>query len=71
MKADWNSNEQEHVELWGVKPANVRSAPLPADKRELAADALATHRHFTFGRPSITQLSDGTIDAAFTLVKNS
>ncbi len=33
MKADWNSNEQEHVELRGVKPANVRSVPLLADKR--------------------------------------
>jgi hypothetical protein len=71
LKDGRNSAEQEDVKLRSVEPVNVRNASLPADKRELAADALATHRHFTFSRPSITPLADGTIDAAFTLVKNS
>ena len=65
MKADWNSNEQEDVELRGVKPANVRSAPLLADKRKFDADALDAHHPFMFGTPPVTQLSDGTIVVAF------
>ena len=59
------------MKLRSVETVNGRNAPLRADKRKLAADALATRRYFTFGRPSITQLTDGTIDAAFTLEKNS
>ncbi len=57
--------EQEHLELWGIEPATVRSAPVLADRRDVVEDALAAYHHFTFGTPTVTQLSDGTIVAAF------
>lgn len=57
--------EDDHVELWGIEPAAVRSAPVLAKKRDVAEDALDSYHFFTFGTPSVTQLSDGTIVAAF------
>ena len=58
-------DEAGHLELWGIEPARVRSAPVLAMRRDTVADVLHAYHHFTFGTPSVTQLSDGTIVAAF------
>ena len=58
-------DEDEHVELWGIVPAQVRSAPVLAKKRDRVEDLLDSYHFFTFGTPSITQLSDGVIVVAF------
>ncbi len=58
-------DEAAHLELWGIEPARVRSAPVLAMRRDTVADVLQSYHHFTFGTPSVTQLSDGTIAAAF------
>ena len=57
--------EADHVELWGVEPATVRSAPVLAKRRDQVEDALDAYHFFTFGTPSVTQLSDGTIAVAY------
>ena len=57
--------EENHVELWGVEPARVRSAPVLSKRRDVVEDALDSYHFFTFGTPTVTQLSDGTIVAAF------
>jgi hypothetical protein len=58
-------DEGNHVELWGIEPARVRSAPVLSKKRDLVENILDSYHHFTFGTPTVTQLSDGTIVAAF------
>ena len=58
-------DEPGHVELWGVEPAKVRSAPVLAPRRDGEQDIMESYHHFTFGTPSVTQLSDGTIVVAF------
>jgi hypothetical protein len=58
-------DEENCVELWGIEPARVRSAPVLAKKRDLVENILDSYHHFTFGTPSVTQLSDGTIVVAF------
>jgi hypothetical protein len=57
--------EDEHVELWGIEPATVRSASVLAKRRDVAEDALDSYHFFTFGTPSVTQLPDGAIAVAF------
>ena len=57
--------EEHHVELWGIEPARVRNAPVLSKKRDLVESVLDSYHHFTFGTPSVTQLSDGIIVAAF------
>ena len=56
---------EQCVELWGIEPARVRSAPVLAKQRDLVEDLLESYHFFTFGTPSVTQLSDGTIVVAF------
>ncbi|MBI85095.1 MAG: hypothetical protein CMJ81_18020 [Planctomycetaceae bacterium] len=51
--------------LFSLATASVRNAPVFADKRDVVANALEACHHFTFATPSVTQLSDGTIVAAF------
>ena len=58
-------DEEHHLELWGIDPARVRSAPVLSKKRDLVEDAFDSYHHFTFGTPSVTQVSDGTIIVAF------
>ena len=58
-------DESGHVELWGIEPAKVRSAPLLAKRRDLTEDLLDSYHFFTFGTPCVTQLTDGTIVVAF------
>ena len=58
-------DESSHVELWGVDPARIRSAPVLAPKRDRVENALESYHHFTFGTPSIAQLPDGTVVVAF------
>ena len=57
--------EENHVELWGIEPARVRSAPVLSKRRDLIEDVLDSYHFFTFGTPSVTQLSEGTIVVAF------
>ena len=58
-------HEEAHRELWGTDPPKVRSAPVLADQRDTVENALQAYHHFTFGTPTVTCLSDGTIVAAF------
>ncbi len=58
-------DEGNCVELWGVEPARVRNAPILTKRRDLVENVLDSYHHFTFGTPSVTQLSDGTIVVAF------
>lgn len=58
-------DEGASVELWGVEPAQVRSAPVLAKRRDLEENLLDAYHFFTFGTPSVTQLSDGTVVVAF------
>ena len=53
--------EEDHVELWGIEPARVRSDPVLSKRRDLVGNALDSYHFFTFGTPSVTQLSDGAI----------
>jgi len=64
-------HEAEHVELWGVAPAVVRAAPTLAAQQDNEQDALNAWHFFTFGMPSITQLSDGTIVVAYYVTEES
>ena len=64
-------DEANHLELWGVVPAQVRSAPVLAPKRDLVENVMHSYHHFTFGTPSVTQLSDGTIVVAFYVTEES
>ena len=57
--------EAAHLELWGIEPAQVRSAPVLSKRRDVVEKALDSYHFFTFGTPSVTQLADGTIAAAF------
>ena len=57
--------EEKHVELWGIEPARVRSAPVLSKRRDVVEDLLDSYHFFTFGTPSVTQLADGTIAVAF------
>jgi hypothetical protein len=58
-------DEADHVELWGIDPVRIRSAPVLAKKRDVVENLLESYHFFTFGTPSVTQLSDGTIVVAF------
>ncbi len=58
-------DEPGHVELWGIEPAQVRSAPVLAKRRDQVENALDSYHFFTFGTPSVTQLPDGVIVVAF------
>lgn len=58
-------DEADHLELWGLEPAQVRGAPVLARRRDLEQNLLESYHFFTFGTPSVTQLSDGVIVAAF------
>lgn len=58
-------DEENGVDLWGVEPAQVRSAPVLAKPRDRVENLLEAYHFFTFGTPSVTQLSDGTIVVAF------
>ena len=58
-------DEDEHVELWGLEPARVRSAPVFSKRRDVVENVLDSYHHFTFGTPSVTPLSDGIIAIAF------
>ena len=64
-------DETAHVELWGIEPAQIRSAPLLAPRRDVVENVMHSYHHFTFGTPSVTQLSDGTIVAAFYVTEES
>jgi sialidase-1 len=57
--------EEEHVEIWGIEPAQIRSAPVLSKRRDLVENLLDSYHFFTFGTPSVTQLPDGTIAVAF------
>ena len=46
------------------RAGRVRSAPILAKRRDEVEDAMDSYHFFTFGTPSVTQLSDGTIAAA-------
>jgi hypothetical protein len=56
---------EHHVEIWGIEPARVRSAPVLSKRRDLVENLLDSYHFFTFGTPSVTQLADGTIAVAF------
>ena len=58
-------SEADHVELWGIEAAVVRGAPVLSKKRDLVEDVFESYHFFTWGTPSATQLSDGTIITAF------
>ena len=58
-------DESAHVELWGTDPAQVRSAPVLAKRRDVVENALDSYHFFTFGTPSVTQLPSGEIVVAF------
>ena len=58
-------DEAGHVELWGIEPATVRSAPVLAKRRDVVADALDSYHFFTFGTPTVTQTPNGTIVVGF------
>ena len=58
-------DEANHLELWGIEPAAVRSAPVLAKRRDQVENALDAYHFFTFGTPSVTQLPNGDIVAAF------
>lgn len=64
-------DEAGHLELWGLDPAKTRSAPVLAPKRDVVEGVMQAYHHFTFGTPSVTQLSDGTIVAAFYVTEES
>ena len=64
-------DEESHLKLWGVEPARIRSAPTLAPRRDVVEDVLASYHHFTFGTPSVTQLADGTVVAAFYVTEES
>lgn len=64
-------DETNHLELWGVEPARVRSAPVLAPKRDVIENVMHSYHHFTFGTPSVTQLADGTIAVAFYVTEES
>ena len=57
--------EGDHVELWGIEPAQTRSAPVLAKRRDLEENLLDSYHFFTFGTPTVTQLANGVIVAAF------
>ena len=57
--------EEDHFEIWGIEPATVRSAPVLSKRRDVVEDLLDSYHFFTFGTPSVTQLSDGIIVVAF------
>ena len=58
-------SKANHVELWGIDPVRIRSAPVLAKKRDVVENVLESYHFFTFGTPSVTQRSDGTIIVAF------
>lgn len=57
--------QEEYCELWGIDPPTIRSAPMLADRRDSSKNALDAYHHFTFGTPSVTQMSDGMIIVAY------
>jgi len=57
--------EADHVELWGIEPARIRSAPVLSKRRDVVEDVLDSYHFFTFGTPTVTQLSDETIAVAY------
>ena len=57
--------EADHVELWGIEPARTRNAPVLAKRRDVQENVLESYHFFTFGTPTVTQLSSGVIVAAF------
>ena len=64
-------DEANHLEVWGVEPARTRSAPVLAPKRDVVEHVMESYHFFTFGTPSVTQLSDGTIVVAFYVTEES
>lgn len=63
--------EEDHLEIWGVEPARVRTAPVLAGKQDAEQGALHSWHHFTFGVPAAAQLSDGTIVVAYYVTEES
>ena len=55
----------------GRSPARTRSAPVLAPKRDVVEHVMESYHFFTFGTPSVTQLSDGTIVMAFYVTEES
>ena len=64
-------DQSEHLEIWGIEPAQVHSAPVPARQQDVVEGVLDAHHHFTFGFPAITQLSDGTVVVVFYVTEES
>ena len=63
--------EDDHVEIWGMEPARVRTAPVLAARKDVEQDALHSWHHFTFGTPAAAQLSDGTIVITYYVTEES
>ena len=64
-------DESKYVEIWGIGPAQIRSAPSLASNQNAVENVLDSCRYFTFGTPSITQLSDDTIVVAYYVTEES
>lgn len=64
-------DEAQHIEIWGVDPARIRSAPTAASRQDVVENVLDSYHHFTFGTPASAQLSDGTIVVAFYVTEES
>ena len=64
-------SEPDHVEVWGVEPATIRTAPVLAAKQDVEQEVLTSWHFFTFGTPSIAQLSDGTIVVLYYVTEES
>ncbi len=64
-------NEPNHLEIWGIEPAAVRTAPTLAAKQDTEEDALNAWHYFTFGAPAAAQCSDGTIVVAYYVTEES
>ena len=43
-------DEAGQVELWGIEPARVRSAPVLSKRRDLVENVLDSYHHFTLAR---------------------
>ena len=64
-------DERDHTEIWGIAPANIRTAPPLAAQQDSEQDALHAWHHFTFGTPTAVQLSDGVVVIAFYVTESS
>lgn len=63
--------DSDHVEIWGIEPAQVRAAPVLEKKQDREQDALHAWHHFTFGVPAVARLSDGVIVVAYYVTEDS